>query len=210
MRLLIFDYDGVLADTLADMLRFAQATCDEMGVSHTVLASDLRDLEVMSFTTFGRACGVPEERAEEFSRRCTRKFAEKVTPPAIFEGLSDVIWQLAKRNILLIVSGNTTANVNAFLLHHGLLDCFRSVYGVDLPGTKAGKIQMAQTRFGTDSGPVYFVGDSLSDLRAAREAGVRSIAVSWGHQSLEMLDSGRPAAIVHSPDELYAILEAGG
>jgi phosphoglycolate phosphatase-like HAD superfamily hydrolase len=47
-------------------------------------------------------------------------------------------------------------------------------------------------------------------MRAAREAGVKSVAVSWGHQSLHMLVGGRPNAIVHSPAELYAILEAGG
>jgi phosphoglycolate phosphatase len=210
MRLLIFDYDGVLADTLEDMLRFAQETCDELGVTHTVLPSDLRDLDVMSFTTFGRACGVPEELTGEFARRCTRKFAEKVTPPAIFDGLSDVIRRLAERNILVIVSGNTTENVKAFLFHHGLLDCFHMVYGVDMPGSKAGKIQLAQKRFGTGRKTVYFVGDSLSDLRAAREAGVKSIAVSWGHQSLEMLVGGRPDAIVHSPGELYVVLGSDG
>lgn len=210
MRLLIFDYDGVLADTLADMLQFAQETCDELGVMHTVLPSDLRELEVMSFTTFGRACGVPEELTGEFARRCTRKFAEKITPPAIFDGLSEVIGRLAENNILVIVSGNTTGNVNAFLFHHGLLDCFRMVYGVDMPGSKPHKIEMAKQRFGTGNETVYFVGDSLSDLRAARETGVKSVAVSWGHQSLDALARGKPDAIAHSPAELYAILEAGG
>lgn len=206
---MIFDYDGVLADTFADMLRFAQETCNELGVTHTVIPSDLRDLEIMSFTTFGRACGVPEELTWEFARRCTQKFAKKRTPPAIFDRLSDVIRRLAQRNILVIVSGNTTENVSAFLFHHGLLDFFRMVYGVDMPGSKARKIQMAQNRFESGSETVYFVGDSLSDMRAAREAGVKGIAVSWGHQSQHVLVGGRPDVIVHSPAELYAILEAG-
>lgn len=210
MRLLIFDYDGVLADTLADMLKFAQETCDELGVTHTVIPSDLRDLEVMSFTTFGRACGVPEELTGEFARRCTRKFAEKIAPPAVFDGLAEVVRRLAEENLLLIVTGNTAGNVNAFLRHHGLLDCFRMVYGVDMPGSKLEKIQIAQKQFGTGSEPVYFVGDSLSDLRAAHEAGVGSVAVSWGHQSLDVLIRGKPDAIAHSPAELYAILKAGG
>jgi phosphoglycolate phosphatase len=210
MRLLIFDYDGVIADTFADMLKFAQEVCDELGVLHAVLPSDLHDLEVMSFTTFGRACEVPEVLISEFVRRCTQKFAEKVTPPAIFDGLSEVIRGLAERNILLIITGNTTGNVKTFLVHHGLQDCFRMVYGVDMPASKAGKIRMAQKRFETKSESVFFVGDSLSDLHAARESGVKSIAVSWGHQSLDRLVGGRPDAIVHSPAELYAILEAGG
>lgn len=210
MRLIIFDFDGVLADTFADMLRFAQETCDEFGVTHTVIPSDLRELEVMSFTTFGRACEVPEELTWEFARRCTRKFAQKETPPAIFAGLAGVIRGLARKNILVILTGNTEDNVNAFLVHHGLQDCFRMVYGMEVPDSKARKIQMAQERFESGRESVHFVGDSLSDMRAAREAGVKSVAVSWGHQSLHMLVGGRPNAIVHSPAELYAILEAGG
>lgn len=210
MRLLIFDFDGVIADTFADMLKFAQETCDELGVTHTVLPSDLRDLEVMSFTTFGRACEVREELTWEFSRRCTQKFAEKVTPPAIFDGLSEVIRGLAEKNILVIVTGNTTGNVNTFLVHHGLQDCFRMVYGVEIPSSKAKKIQMAQKRFGTGNESVYFVGDSLSDVRAGREAGVKSVAVNWGHQSLDMLVRGGPDAIVHSPAELYITFGADG
>ena len=53
MSLILFDFDGVLADTLADMLCFAQQVCDELGVSHTVIKKDLSELEVMSFATFG-------------------------------------------------------------------------------------------------------------------------------------------------------------
>lgn len=210
MRLLIFDFDGVIADTFADMLKFAQEICDELGVLHSVLPSDLRELEVMSFTTFGRACEVPEIHTSEFARRCVRKFAQKETPPAIFDGLAGVIRGLAQEYILVIVTGNTAENVNVFLVHHGLQDCFRMVYGVDIPASKARKIQMAQKRFETGSESVYFVGDSLGDLHAAREAGVKSVAVGWGHQSLDMLVGGRPDATVHSPAELYAILEAGG
>ena len=66
MALIIFDYDGVLADTLADLLRFGQQACDQLGVKHTVTQADLSNLEVMSFATYGRACEVPEHLVDEF------------------------------------------------------------------------------------------------------------------------------------------------
>ena len=124
MKLLLFDFDGVLADTFANMLWFAQEACDELGVEHTVVPSDISSLEVMSFAIFGRTCGVPEELVGEFVSKCTRKFAEKPKPPLIFEGMQKVIRELARENILVIVTGNTTENVNTFLAHHGLQDCF--------------------------------------------------------------------------------------
>ncbi len=202
MSLILFDFDGVLADSILDMLHFAQETCDELGVKHTVVQTDLSELEVMSFATFGRACEVPEALVGEFVRLCTGKFAAKESPPMIFDGLYDVVIGLAEENILAVVSGNTAANINAFLEEHGLSHCFRAVYGVDMPGSKVEKIVMAKDQFSAGDEAVFMVGDSVSDVRSAREAGVKSVAVSWGHQSMELLERAAPDFIVHSPKEL--------
>jgi phosphoglycolate phosphatase len=205
MALILFDFDGVLADTIADMLRFAQEVCDELGVKHTVVQTDLSELEVMSFATFGRACEMPEDLVDEFVRRCTMKFAEKKSPPAIFHGLREVVRKLAKGHVLAVVSGNTEGNVRTFLEQHGLEGCFRAVYGVDMPGSKAEKILMAKSQFGSEAGMVFMVGDSLSDVHAAREAGVKSIVVGWGHQSLGRLVGTVPDHVARVPKELIEI-----
>jgi phosphoglycolate phosphatase len=205
MALILFDFDGVLADTLADMLRFAQEACDELGVEHRVVQTDLSELEVMSFATFGRACGMPENLVDEFVRRCTEKFAQKPAPPALFNGLGQVLRKLAESHVLAVVTGNTQGNVRTFLKEYGLEECFRAVYGVDMPGSKAEKILMAKSQFAAEAETVFMVGDSLSDIQAARAAGVRSIVVSWGHQRLSKLVGAGPDAIVHYPKELIEI-----
>jgi len=64
MRLLLFDYDGVLADTFDDLIQFGQEACDELGVVHAVTSDDVHGLEVMSYKTFGIACGVPEHQID--------------------------------------------------------------------------------------------------------------------------------------------------
>lgn len=211
MRLILFDYDGVIADTLADMIQFAQDACDELAVQHVVIPSNLQNLEVMSFATFGRACGVPESLVGEFVRICTGKFAAKKTPPAIFDGLPNVIRRLSDNNILSIVTGNTVANVNAFLSYHKLQSCFHVVYGVDIPGSKVEKILKLKEQFEVKEKAAFFVGDSLSDIRAAREANVKSVAVSWGHQHLDLLIRDKPDVVVLSPVELLKVFgEADG
>jgi phosphoglycolate phosphatase len=202
VALILFDFDGVLADTLADMLRFAQEVCDELGVDHKVVQSDLSDLEVMSFATFGRACEVPEELVSEFVRRCTGKFADKKSAPDIFHGLDTVVRKLAGKNVLAVVTGNTEGNVRAFLAEHRLDDCFGAVYGVDMPGSKAEKILMAIDQYAVEKNNVFMIGDSLSDIQAAKAAGVTSIAVGWGHQRVEMLAGAGPDGIVYEPQEL--------
>jgi phosphoglycolate phosphatase len=208
MYLLLFDFDGVLADTLGDMLRFAQEVCDELGVKHTVVQTDLSELEVMSFATFGRACEMPEDLVDEFVRRCTRKFAQKKSPPALFNGLGAVLRKLAEIHVLAVVTGNTEENVRAFLEEHALAGCVRAVYGVDMPGSKAEKILMAKNQFVAQADTVFMVGDSLSDIRAARQAGVKSIAVSWGHQSVVRLVGAVPDYVVRFPEELIELTKS--
>ncbi len=210
MALIIFDYDGVLADTLDDLIRFGQEACTRLGVKHQVTKDDLANLEAMSFAAYGRACEVPEHLVDEFVRFCLSRFAEQKSAPAIFAGLGDVIHHLSAHHAIAIVTTNSSQNVNAFLAEHGLEGLVRAVYGVDVPGSKAQKICMARDRL-CGSGkqePVFMVGDSLSDVLAAKEASVASVAVTWGHQSLESLLRGKPDHVVSSPQDLVAIVDA--
>jgi phosphoglycolate phosphatase len=202
MALIIFDFDGVLADTLGDMLQFGQEVCDELGVNHTVVQNDLKNLEVMSFATYGRACEVPEHLVDEFVQRCLKRFAGKKSPPDIFKGMDEVVRKLSENNVIVIVTGNNADNVNAFLVEHGLDSHISAIYGVDSPGSKAEKILLARSQFAKNGEPVFMVGDTLSDANAAKEASVKSITVSWGHQNAEMLISAESDFFVDSPREL--------
>ncbi len=209
MALIIFDYDGVLADTLDDLLKFGQAACNQLGVNHLVTKSDLEHLEVMSFASFGQAFGVPEPLVDEFVSICLGLFAEKQSPPAIFTGRSHVVRCLSIHHRLAIVTTNSSQNVDAFLVQHGLDGLFRAVYGVDTPGSKAQKISMARDRLlaNREQEPVFMVGDSVSDILAAKEASATSVAVTWGHQSLEHLRRANPDYVVHSPHDLIEVID---
>jgi phosphoglycolate phosphatase len=211
MALILFDYDGVLADTLGDMLQIGQEVCDELGVKHTVTKNDLNSLEVMSFVEFGRKCEVPESLVNEFVRKWFKHFDEKKSPPAIIEGLDEVVRKLSRNNVIAIITGNTTQNVKAFLALYGLSEHVHAIYGLDLAGSKTEKILSAQSQLALNvkREAVFMVGDSMSDVRAAKEASIRSIAVSWGHQSVEILTRAEPDYLIHSPRELLEIFKSG-
>ena len=209
MALVIFDYDGVLADTVDDLIRFGQEACNQLGVNHWVTKDDLSKLEVMSFSSFGRACGVPEPLVDEFVTISLNLFAEKEAPPALFEGLNKVIQYLSADHKIAIVTTNSSQNVHAFLVKHGVDSLVHAVYGVDTAGSKAQKISAAQSLLlvNREQDAVFMIGDSLSDVRAAKEAGVTSIAVTWGHQSLETLLRGNPDYVVNAPHDLIGVIE---
>jgi phosphoglycolate phosphatase-like HAD superfamily hydrolase len=209
MAFILFDYDGVLADTLVDLLQFGQKACDSLGVRHRTSKDDLATLEAMSFSSYGRACGVPEHLVNEFVEICLNGIAQKESPPALFDGLGDVIRHFAVNHKLAVVTTNSAQNVNAFLAAHGLESYIHAVYGMDTPGSKAQKISLARDRFMADAKQtsVFMVGDSLSDVHAAREASATSIAVTWGHQSLDYLLRGTPDHVVTQPQELVGVIE---
>ena len=207
MALVIFDYDGVLADTLDDLIHFGQEACNRLGVQHVVTKDDLSNLEVMSFATYGRACEVPEPLIDEFVRISLDLFAKKASPPAIFNGVSEVIQHFSSKHKIAIVTTNSSQNVHAFLTQHGLDSLVHAVYGVDTPGSKAHKIALARERFVRNGEAIFMIGDALSDVRAAKEAGVSSIVVTWGHQSLETLLRGEPDHVVNNPHELIEAIE---
>jgi len=52
------------------------------------------------------------------------------------------------------------------------------------------------------------VGDSVSDMDAARAAGVNALAVGWGWQSADVLKTRAPDHLFNAPQELHAFLSS--
>jgi phosphoglycolate phosphatase-like HAD superfamily hydrolase len=56
---------------------------------------------------------------------------------------------------------------------------------------------------GASAESTWMIGDTVGDIRAARQAGVNAVAVTWGWQSLETLESARPNLIFEQPEALH-------
>ena len=54
------------------------------------------------------------------------------------------------------------------------------------------------------------MGDGETDVRSARNAGLRCLAVTWGFRSRESLEREAPDALADRPEELPEILESLG
>jgi len=207
MALIIFDFDGVLADTLDDMLNFAQAVCAELNIDCRPTPADLDALETMSFVEYGKQLGVPDHLASEFARRCLKRFIDKPSPPKIFTEMAQVIEELSAHHSIGIVTGNTTRTVENFLIENGIRQYVSAVFAVDQPGSKVEKIQKAKSQLAAAKDSVYYVGDAMSDIYAARQASVKSVAVSWGHQSIGKLVNAQPDYVIQSPKGLIDVFK---
>ena len=203
---IVFDFDGVLGDTLEVMLRIARDVAAELGYRCQPTPADLDALERMEFSELGKQLGIPASQADEFARRSFELFAALPNPPHIFPGMKAAVIDLAQSYRLAIVTGNTSRIVGRFLNEHSLADCFEMILGSDTPGNRADKLKQIMATLGALPGNAYLVGDAVSDVRVARETGLVSIAVAWGHQSEAHLRQAKPDHLVHTPQELSELL----
>jgi phosphoglycolate phosphatase len=202
----LFDYDGVLADTLADMLQYAGETCAEMGHARIPTSADLDALEMMSFVDYGLQLGIPANLAQEFARRTIARFEARAEPPTLFPGMDGVVRGAAERGQVGIVTSSSARGVLRFLEVHQLSGYIKVLIAVEHPGTRAEKILAALERLGRHPAEACLIGDAVSDVRACREVGVRSIAVAWGHQRAARLTAAGADFLVASPQELAELL----
>lgn len=209
MPVILFDFDGVLADTMEDVLAFGQEACAQLGFECHPSPADLDALDTMSVADYGRQLKLPPEYIEEFISRYLQLFIQKTTPPKLFPGMERVISQAAKNNALAIITGNSTLTVEAFLKEHKLHDYIKLVLGAEKKASRAEKIRSALRNLGKPAETAWMVGDSISDIRAAQETSLKSVAVTWGHQSPSRLQKAGPDYLVHSPEDLADLLKNG-
>jgi phosphoglycolate phosphatase len=204
-RLVIFDYDGTLADSgkwLADNLnrfakrhRFRQVDPDE-----------IETLRSMSVRDAIRALGVRRWRMPFIAADMRRAVAEPGGTPKLFAGVDELLARLEKARIATaVVSSNTEANIRVGLgpvnaARVGAFDCGAALYG------KAGKLRRLPRRLGIAPAEVLCVGDDTRDIEAARKAGLKAAAVTWGYAKPEVLRAAGPDFLVGTLEELAKII----
>lgn len=205
-KVLIFDFDGVLADSLAPMLRYANKVCQEMGFPCVPTQKDLEALETMEFSKFGMQLGIPPEKIDEFVSRNLELFNTREEPLPIFPGMIEVISELSGNASLAVITGNSRIVVNKFIQSYELENKFEKVLTTEDDGNRVDKIKKIKKLSTDRNDDFYFIGDSVSDIRAARAAGIWSVAVGWGHQSLGKLILEQPDFTVDEPKDLLTLL----
>jgi HAD superfamily hydrolase (TIGR01549 family) len=204
----VFDFDGVLADTLTNMLEFSAQACEAVGYPCKPTRSDLDALENMTFADLGRQLRLPEDLIGEFNHQVITLFAANVKPPSAFPGMPDVIRKIPQDIPLGIVTGNTAQAVNLFLQKYELEKRFALIIDVHGNGTRAEKVLHVAQALGQPESPILLIGDAISDIRAARQIHANVISVTWGHQSRAKLSQGEPDFLVDSPLELFQAIQS--
>ncbi len=206
--LIIFDYDGVLVDSLGDAILIGAEFCRSVSHDRVPTKETIEALDILTYSELARSIGLSNEQAERFSLYVFERFQAISPTMAFFPEIESLLHRMASKNIA-IVSGNAKNVISAKLAAHELAGTITCIFGALEPGDKAQKIIHACSHFGVDVEQSCMIGDSVSDIRYAKRTGVQSIAVTWGWQSRNKLVNENPEFIVNSVQELAALINNG-
>ena len=205
--LIIFDYDGVLIDSMADVISVGGDFCRSISHDRGPTKETIGALDIMTYYELARSVGLSRRQAERFSSHVFDRFQAISPTMAFFSGIESLLQRIASKNIA-IVSGNAKKVISAKLAAHGLAEKITCIFGALEPGDKTEKILKVCSHFGVDVGLSCMIGDSVSDIRYAKRAGVQSIAATWGWQSQDKLVKEQPDFIVNSVRELAGLINS--
>ncbi|MFP4563177.1 MAG: HAD family hydrolase [Spirochaetia bacterium] len=211
-RAIIFDLDGTLADTLADLTDVTNAVLADNGFpGHAEEA--YRDMVGWGLTNL-IVRALPEDRrrdetvnalAAELLRRYTREPVIKTRP---YPGILSMLEELEERGIPMSVLSNKADPVARRVVERILpgkrFTAVRgAVDGVPKKPDPRSALEIGES-MGFPPEKVLFIGDSTVDMHTARAAGMIPAGVSWGFRPPEELLREGAEFIFEKPREIPA------
>ena len=199
-NLFLFDFDGVLADSL-DLYAEAVARCFlQIGTPIVKNKEDYLALFEGNFYESMVAKGVDLVAFAEAAKEILPGIDYDAMKP--FAGLIPVLEALQKDHILAVVSSNGYRTISRMLERFRFDLFFQEILGSDFLFSKKDKIAHALSKYGIDRKRTFYIGDTTGDILEAREAGVRTVAVTWGWHNREKLAAVHPDFLVDKPEDL--------
>ncbi len=202
VKVIIFDFDGTIADSFDAVFNISNRLADEFGYPHTAL-EDVHQLKNLSSREILRRSKVPFFKLPFLLRRLRIELNREIAGLQPIPGIKEALLELKHQGHHLgIVTSNSRQNVMAFLKAQAMDDLFDFIdSGLTLFG-KGRIIQQILRQNRIDPVNVIYVGDETRDVEAARKIGIKVIAVCWGFNSCEVLAAQSPDALILQPTEL--------
>lgn len=200
-RLVVFDFDGTLADSfpwfaavlndVARRWRFRQvAPGDTELLRHAGAREILRHLRV------------PSWKAPLVARDLRRRMTADIHHIRPFDGVAELLAGLHGAGLQLgIATSNSADNVQRVLGAGALRRVAHLETGASIHG-KGTRLRRILKRTGVPAAGAIYIGDEIRDIEAARGAGVTAAAVAWGYNRPEALRRARPDLLFERIEEI--------
>jgi phosphoglycolate phosphatase len=193
-RLVIFDFDGTLADSFPSFVRIVNAAAARYRF-RPIAAAEVDVLRGYGTRALLRHLQLAPWKLPLVARYHRRALARELNTVTLFPGVAAAVDALAGAGVrLALVTSNGEANVRRVLGPALLARFAHREYGASLLG-KARRFRRVLRASGVAPGDALAVGDDLRDLDAARAAGLAFGAVSWGYARADALAAAAPTVL---------------
>lgn len=208
VKAVIFDLDGTLLNTLADLSSSTNYALGHYGYPQRTID------EVRRFVGNGVAKlierAVPEGTSEADVQRVLSCFKSHYLEHSLdttvpYDGIMDMLSVLKKKGIATAIVSNKLDPAVRELHEHFFKELVDTAVGESSERQAKPSPDMvneALRRLGIDAESAVYVGDSEVDIMTARNAGMRCISVSWGFKTREFLVQNGASSIAGTVEEL--------
>ena len=209
---LVFDLDGTLAETAPDLIDALNHVLAEDGIgpvpldaARALVGAGARALIERGYALGGRALAKERLDAQfaEFLKFYNAHIADKST---LFPGVEACLDRCRAEGWTLAVCTNKLEHSSNLLLerlgvrHRFAFVCGQDTFGIAKPDPKP-LVETVRSAGGQISSSLM-IGDSVTDIRTARAAGMPVIAVDFGYTDIPVAQLGPDRVISHF-DELF-------
>jgi len=207
---IIFDLDGTIADTGADLSNAINLMLESFGFEKK------NQTEILQHINFGarafvHGCLPDEKLLDEALKRYMKFYSEHCFEKTrLYDGISDLIESLHENKIKMCVLSNKQDNMTKKIVC-GLLN---QKYFVEVLGgsekfphkPKPDSVLYLAKRMSIDPCEILYVGDSDVDMYTAINAGMFPLGVTWGYRSESFIVDAGAKKIVNNPGEILDFL----
>jgi phosphoglycolate phosphatase len=203
----IWDFDGTLADTLPLWLAVYNREAVHNGWQVIDDPQQFRDLPMQAIP---KQLKIPWWRVPLLMRSVLASQSRLMGSVSLFPGIHELLASCQARRIMSgIVSTNTVENVRRCLGVSDATRFFEFIEGSSGLLAKKRALRRALRRHALDRRQIVYVGDEVRDIVAARGTGIDVAAVTWGLNSSRMLRQHDPTYLVDDTGHLESVLLTG-
>ncbi len=199
IKAIIFDFDGVIFNTEDAVFKLIKKLCKK----YKCYVKDKKDFKKLYDQNFYKSIakrGVKGKKLDKFKKDCEEEL--KSIHLRIFQQIPPILNELSKHYYLAVISSNFKRIITENLKRKDLLGDFSVVVGADVIENKVDRINKCVHIFGIEPKEALYVGDTTGDVKEAKQAKVKTMAVAWGFHGRAALKNQNPNYIVSRPNQI--------
>lgn len=212
-KLVIFDLDGTLLDTMQDLANAVNHALSACGI-RTIDVDECRKLVGHGVKNLLRGSLPAEHRTEETLTRMEKEFFPYYTEHMSdftrpYEGIPEVLQKLSEKGISLAVASNkfqkgTEELVSKFFGEINFVKVLGQRDGYPIKPDAGVVFEAMKSAPDIAKDDVLYCGDSDVDMQTGNNAGVRTLGVTWGFRTREQLEANNPWKIIDTVPEIVS------